>query len=60
MVVVLRVTGVQDTWWEVLPEQAQQLPAELARIDVFLVWTITCSTAGTPPTRHSWCPQSSG
>ncbi|WP_431046719.1 ISNCY family transposase [Streptomyces sp. P1-3] len=33
---MLRVAAVQDTWWEVLPEQARQLPAELARIDTFL------------------------
>ncbi len=32
----LRVAGVQDTWWEMLPEQARQLPAELARVDAFL------------------------
>ncbi|MEU1663817.1 transposase [Streptomyces sparsogenes] len=33
---MLRVAGVRDSWWEVLPEQARQLPAELARIDAFL------------------------
>ena len=33
---VLRVAGVQDAWWEMLPEQARQLPAELARVDDFL------------------------
>ncbi|MFF3249411.1 ISNCY family transposase [Streptomyces sp. NPDC002870] len=33
---MLRVAGVPDTWWEVLPEQARQLPPELARIDAFL------------------------
>lgn len=33
---VLRVAVVQDAWWEVLPEQAQQLPAELGRVDAFL------------------------
>lgn len=32
----VRVAGVQDTWWEVLPEQARQLPAELATIDAYL------------------------
>jgi transposase, IS5 family len=36
VVAVLRVAGVQDSWWEVLPEQARQLPAELASIDAFL------------------------
>jgi IS5 family transposase len=30
------VSGPQETWWEVLPEQARQLPAELARIDAYL------------------------
>ncbi|MFD2691569.1 ISNCY family transposase, partial [Streptomyces phyllanthi] len=33
---MLRVAGVQDAWWEMLPEQARQLPAELARVDAFL------------------------
>jgi IS5 family transposase len=33
---MLRVSGPQDTWWEVLPEQARQLPAELARTDAYL------------------------
>ncbi|MFI1296636.1 ISNCY family transposase [Streptomyces noursei] len=33
---MLRVAGVQDPWWEVLPEQAWQLPTELARIDAYL------------------------
>ncbi|MFI0909853.1 ISNCY family transposase [Streptomyces abikoensis] len=33
---MLRVAGVRDTWWEVLPEQARQMPAELAAVDVFL------------------------
>lgn len=32
----MRVAGVQDAWWEVLPESARQLPAELARIDAYL------------------------
>jgi transposase, IS5 family len=36
VVAVLRVEGRQDTWWEVLPEQARHLPAELAGIDAFL------------------------
>ncbi|PIB11240.1 hypothetical protein B1C81_05315 [Streptomyces sp. HG99] len=36
MVAMLRVAGVPDIWWEVLPEQARQLPRELARIDAFL------------------------
>lgn len=33
---VLRVAGVQDAWWEVLPEQARQLPADPGLIDAFL------------------------
>ncbi|MER5472303.1 ISNCY family transposase, partial [Streptomyces sp. NPDC002685] len=33
---MLRVAGVQDSWWEVLPESARQLSAELARIDAYL------------------------
>lgn len=33
---VLRVAGVQDAWWEMLPEQARQLPAGLARVVAFL------------------------
>lgn len=33
---VSRVAVVQDAWWEVLPEQAQQLPAELGRVDAFV------------------------
>ncbi|MDQ0955642.1 IS5 family transposase [Streptomyces phaeochromogenes] len=33
---VLRVAGAQDTWWEALPEQARQLPVELAQIDAYL------------------------
>lgn len=33
---MLRVSGPQDTWWEVLPEQARQLPAELAQIGAYL------------------------
>jgi transposase, IS5 family len=36
VVAVLRVAGVQDAWWEVLPEQARELPAELAQVDAFL------------------------
>jgi IS5 family transposase len=36
VVAVLRVAGVQDTWLEVLPEQARQLPVELAQIDAYL------------------------
>ncbi|GAA2663780.1 hypothetical protein GCM10009864_35110 [Streptomyces lunalinharesii] len=32
---LLRVAGVQDPWWEVLPEQARRPPAELARIDAY-------------------------
>lgn len=32
----MRVAAVQDTWWEVLPEQARQLPVELAQIDAYL------------------------
>ena len=33
---MLRVSGPQDRWWEVLPEQARQLSAELARMDDYL------------------------
>jgi transposase, IS5 family len=36
VVAVLRVSEAQDAWWEVLPEQLRQLPAELARIDAYL------------------------
>lgn len=32
----MRVSGPQDAWWEVLPEQARQMPAELAEIDAYL------------------------
>ena len=35
-VAVLRVAVAQDTWWEVLPEQARQLPVELAQVDAYL------------------------
>ncbi|MER6556536.1 ISNCY family transposase [Streptomyces sp. NPDC001027] len=31
-----RVSGPQEAWWEMLPEQARQLPAELAEIDAYL------------------------
>lgn len=33
---VLRVAGVRDDWWELLPPQARQLSDELAKIDAFL------------------------
>ncbi len=36
VVAVLRVAAVQDTWWEVLPEQVRQLPVQLAQIDAYL------------------------
>lgn len=36
VVAVLRIAAVQDTWWEVLPEQARQLPVEPAQIDAYL------------------------
>ncbi|WP_370088817.1 ISNCY family transposase [Streptacidiphilus sp. MAP12-16] len=33
---MLRVAGVPDAWWELLPEQARHLSSELAQVDAFL------------------------